>query len=218
MASPAVRESQTSSWACDARYRGTRRRLTLAPDPSLAAGPDLGPDPGAWPWEQLGEDEPGSKARDELLRSGMRSALLLPALALCLLACSPSPPSGNGTDTDTDTDATPTDTDTGECEPPPGLFADCVAGGTEACEADTLPICISDGSQTLGVCSRGCEDLCDCWAAPDSGTAPVVCRSIVAGDPSQSCVLECSNGETCPDGMVCNELTDSLQICVFQTN
>jgi hypothetical protein len=49
---------------------------------------------------------------------------------------------------------------------------------------------------------RGCKDTCDCFAPPATGTAPVVCDSIIDGGEF-GCALSCANGETCPDGMTC---------------
>jgi hypothetical protein len=48
----------------------------------------------------------------------------------------------------------------------------------------------------------GCEDECDCFDPPATGTAPVVCADVLAAG-GLGCALDCSNGETCPDGMQC---------------
>ena len=53
------------------------------------------------------------------------------------------------------------------------------------------------------VCTiRDCRDACDCFDAPATGTAPVVCAPILA-DGATACGLDCSEGQTCPDGMQC---------------
>ena len=53
------------------------------------------------------------------------------------------------------------------------------------------------------VCTiRDCRDTCDCFDAPATGTAPVVCAPILA-DGATACGLDCSEGQTCPDGMQC---------------
>ncbi|MCR9159243.1 MAG: hypothetical protein ACE37F_09005 [Nannocystaceae bacterium] len=60
-------------------------------------------------------------------------------------------------------------------------------------------------SQTKGanVCMiSGCEDVCDCFAAPETGDAVVECAEVLEGG-GRACVLNCSNGEACPDGMSC---------------
>lgn len=60
-------------------------------------------------------------------------------------------------------------------------------------------------SQTEGanVCMiSGCEDECDCFAAPETGNAVVECAEVLKGG-GRACVLNCSNGEACPDGMSC---------------
>jgi hypothetical protein len=49
----------------------------------------------------------------------------------------------------------------------------------------------------------GCEDECDCFDAPATGNATVVCAEILKGGGT-ACALDCSNDETCPDGMVCS--------------
>lgn len=49
---------------------------------------------------------------------------------------------------------------------------------------------------------RGCEDTCDCFDPPATGTAEVVCAEILAGG-EMGCGLDCSRGQTCPDGMEC---------------
>jgi hypothetical protein len=53
------------------------------------------------------------------------------------------------------------------------------------------------------VCTiMGCRDTCDCFDPPATGTAVVVCAEILE-DGGTACGLDCSNGETCPDGMQC---------------
>lgn len=49
---------------------------------------------------------------------------------------------------------------------------------------------------------RDCEDACDCFDPPATGTAEVVCSPILA-DGANACGLDCSAGQTCPDGMEC---------------
>jgi hypothetical protein len=49
---------------------------------------------------------------------------------------------------------------------------------------------------------RDCVDTCDCFPAPATGTAVVVCAEILEGGGT-ACGLDCSSGETCPDGMEC---------------
>jgi hypothetical protein len=47
-----------------------------------------------------------------------------------------------------------------------------------------------------------CEEVCDCFAAPATGTATVECAEVLAGG-GRACVLTCADGQTCPDGMSC---------------
>jgi hypothetical protein len=60
-----------------------------------------------------------------------------------------------------------------------------------------------DGSNVCFI--SGCEDACDCFAPPTTGTATVVCAAILA-DGGNGCALDCSAG-TCPDGMECQNNT-----------
>ena len=64
--------------------------------------------------------------------------------------------------------------------------------------------CLSSASNPdANVCFiSGCEDVCDCFAPPATGTAPVVCSEILQGG-GKGCALSCANQETCPDGMTC---------------
>ena len=55
----------------------------------------------------------------------------------------------------------------------------------------------------------GCVDACDCFAPPTTGTAPVACMTGIVADDT-ACVLDCSEGQQCPDGMVCGG-----NICVW---
>jgi hypothetical protein len=64
--------------------------------------------------------------------------------------------------------------------------------------------CLSASSNAdANVCFiRGCVDACDCFDAPATGTAEVVCAPILAND-EMGCALDCSDGKLCPDGMEC---------------
>jgi len=66
--------------------------------------------------------------------------------------------------------------------------------------------CLSAPTMELdggNVCTiRDCVDTCDCFSQPATGTALVVCAEILKGGGT-ACGLDCSNGETCPDGMQC---------------
>jgi hypothetical protein len=66
--------------------------------------------------------------------------------------------------------------------------------------------CLSSPPKELdggNVCTiRGCRDTCDCFDQPATGTAQVVCAEILSNGET-ACGLDCSSGETCPDGMEC---------------
>ena len=59
-------------------------------------------------------------------------------------------------------------------------------------------------------CSHYCDTPDDC-EAPLTGDAAVVC----AGPSGNSCALDCSDGQTCPDGMSCTELFSVVR-CVWE--
>ncbi len=93
-----------------------------------------------------------------------------------------------------------------ECEDPPpaGNYGDCIADGTASCD-NLSAICLQDDTldPMFGVCApEECETDCDCPAAPATGDAPVSCGAIVSGG-GNACFLDCSSGQTCPDGMAC---------------
>lgn len=63
--------------------------------------------------------------------------------------------------------------------------------------------CLTDGggAPTGGACSlAGCASTTDCPAPPATGNAPATCADLGNGN---TCHLDCSMGQTCPDGMVC---------------
>lgn len=89
--------------------------------------------------------------------------------------------------------------------PPPieineDAYGDCTDDYARAVCRDDEPFCDAypDASVAeLNVCVPGCEMVEDC-PVPATGDAIVTCIGAPAG-----CVLDCSNGETCPDGMEC---------------
>jgi hypothetical protein len=148
--------------------------------------------------------------------------LFASASALLLLSACPSGPNPSDGETGTETQSATEsgdgdgdgDGDT-ECMPP-GMFGDCANGGLAACMAGSSAQCVQDDPNTpsIGVCGSACADVCDCWAPPADGTAPVACQSLAPGDDG-TCVLDCSAGQTCPAGMSCNT---EPAICVFTVN
>lgn len=145
-----------------------------------------------------------------------RPSLLILSGVLALTTACPADDDGEVGDTETADDTGDGDGDTaetGECMEP-GVYGNCIEGGEAACQAEGPTLCPTDNLEnpSLGVCAKRCEDVCECWAAPATGTAAVTCVPLVDGDPKKTCVLDCSNGETCPDGMEC---LDTLSICVW---
>ncbi|MEZ4447998.1 MAG: hypothetical protein R3B09_00880 [Nannocystaceae bacterium] len=52
-----------------------------------------------------------------------------------------------------------------------------------------------------------CVDDCDCFNVPPTGTATSVCKPMATDKGDAACLLDCSDGATCPDGMVCDNDT-----------
>jgi hypothetical protein len=68
-----------------------------------------------------------------------------------------------------------------------------------------------------GVCSRICfGGVGDCPEAPPTGDATIMCGY---PDPELDfaplCYLSCADGETCPDGMICNDYPGPTAACNF---
>ncbi len=74
----------------------------------------------------------------------------------------------------------------------------------------------ADMSSNIGaICSTvGCDDVDDCPDAPATGNAVVACQD-ATGDMTNNCILDCSNGETCPDEMTCHA---DFGVCYFDEN
>ncbi len=101
------------------------------------------------------------------------------------------------------------------CEPViPGEWNSCVDenGGTDNTLCNWMGTggavgfigCLtSSTTKGANVCMiSDCEDACDCFAPPATGDAVVECAEVLEGG-GRACVLNCSNGESCPDGMSC---------------
>lgn len=87
-------------------------------------------------------------------------------------------------------------------EPPEPLpdYSDCVNQAAGQCGS----FCLVDDPADIGggVCMGPCTAAADCPAAPGTGEAAPACADL-AGDEMSECYLDCSGGETCPDGMFC---------------
>ncbi len=97
-------------------------------------------------------------------------------------------------------------------EAPAGVppYGDCVNEGAGPCEEG---ICVSDdpADPTVGACFSPCMDAADC-PAPRSGAAPAICDDIT-GDMMNECMLDCSDDQACPDGMICE---NQFGICLWE--
>lgn len=61
------------------------------------------------------------------------------------------------------------------------------------------------GMMGASTCSLvNCELDCHCFNQPATGTAKSICKQMATDKGDNACVLDCSNGATCPDGMVCD--------------
>lgn len=101
-------------------------------------------------------------------------------------------------------------------EPLAGQWGDCINGNAQACGNEEAS-CLANSTMNpaWGTCILTCEDRCDCWAAPDGASAEPACAPVLpAGETA--CVLDCTDGQTCPDGMVCVALTGVQSLCAFE--
>jgi hypothetical protein len=62
-----------------------------------------------------------------------------------------------------------------------------------------------DGASTCTLLN--CMMDCHCFNQPATGTAKSVCKPMFTDKGDNACALDCSNGATCPDGMVCDNDT-----------
>jgi hypothetical protein len=62
--------------------------------------------------------------------------------------------------------------------------------------------CLVDNTDTptFGTCADACKDASDC-VVPETGDVQPVCQDF--GDDVFLCQLQCQDGDTCPDGMNC---------------
>jgi hypothetical protein len=121
---------------------------------------------------------------------------------------------GSTTQSDTTPDLTTSGGDPSESSSSGPQCPNPANGSWDACvDASGLPIrgacdggagtCVGGAVVGNGLCTViDCADTCDCFAPPPTGTAEVLCLEILKGGGT-ACVLDCSNGQTCPDGMLC---------------
>ncbi|MBC8067189.1 MAG: choice-of-anchor J domain-containing protein [Deltaproteobacteria bacterium] len=77
-------------------------------------------------------------------------------------------------------------------------YGDCANNDPEdACLGTET--CFDDASGS--VCTSDCTLPTDCAAAPETGDAPIACGDIGGG--ADTCYLDCSDGQACPDTMTC---------------
>ncbi len=102
-------------------------------------------------------------------------------------------------------------------EPLAGQWGDCINGNAQACGNEEAS-CLANSTMNpaWGTCILTCEDRCDCWAAPEGTSAEPECAPVLPGGET-ACVLDCSEGETCPDGMICVVLTGVQSLCAFES-
>ncbi len=84
-------------------------------------------------------------------------------------------------------------------ENPQPQYGDCINVG----DCDVGLVCLGDMAMTFGWCGTlDCRDDRECQPPPATGDAPAVCAPINAMG-TLACVLDCTMGQTCPDGMAC---------------
>ena len=91
-----------------------------------------------------------------------------------------------------------------ECTPPvpPDSYEDCANEGPAVCNEGEECVQAEDAGTHWGVCGvTGCANAGECPEAPATGDAPVTCGDLGDGNV---CYLDCSNQQTCPDGMTCS--------------
>lgn len=122
------------------------------------------------------------------------------------------------TSTGTSTGSSGPDTGDPECPPVKGEYNDCTDEGgkidNKLCkwmgdgEHGFITCLNAAGLEGASTCSLvNCEQDCDCFAAPATGTARSVCRLMATDKGDNACILDCSAGATCPDGMACDNDT-----------
>lgn len=95
----------------------------------------------------------------------------------------------------------------------PVSFAECQGGDPDQCPAEDPACLVVDGPGgfrpngsffvTWSYCTRECDSDDDCLSGPQGGTAKARCLPKGAND-IKVCVLDCSFGKTCPDGLQCS--------------
>jgi len=152
-----------------------------------------------------------------MLMRRLASALGSAVLVIGLAACGDDDDSGDG-DTPTasvggDDGGTPTGDDGYT-----GPYSDCE---NNECDDPSETQCLVDvpDNPTFIVCSMpGCSTVNDCPAAPPTGDAPVACADIINDPATLFCVIDCSGGQTCPDGMFCHQsLPIPMDLCGWPT-
>lgn len=90
-----------------------------------------------------------------------------------------------------------------------GSYGYCLSdyGGfdtTAQCGAGNLCIYWGNPIGQTACSTQSCTTACDCPAPPATGNAIVTCGQLTEAMTPNDCYLDCSNGETCPDGTTCN--------------
>lgn len=95
-----------------------------------------------------------------------------------------------------------------------GPYGDCTGGAT--CDVEAGGGCVVDSpmNPSFGFCAPPCATASECPQAPSTGTAVAACLDVLSsGD--KLCLLECSQGESCPTGMRCEALDAVTHGCVW---
>jgi len=91
---------------------------------------------------------------------------------------------------------------TGGPPPPDGNYEECQGQG----DCDMGLEC----NMFVGYCSIDCDGDADNCPDPATGNAEPTCSNF-----SGNCILPCDNGESCPDGMSCENVGAPVPLCVY---
>lgn len=94
----------------------------------------------------------------------------------------------------------------GDCA---GAFGACTMEASICGNHQAVAGACGDDAGEQGFCTVTCEDATQCPASP-GGTATVICGGHESVQDANVCILDCSAGATCPDGMACVDRSPTM--------